>query len=257
VTRVRSQSTRRVTGDTDPGADPPLLAISDALSRALSRLSFAAPVAYVYDPLVYARAPWRAYLRRYGQGSKDVVLLGMNPGPFGMAQTGIPFGDVTLVRNWLGLEAPVGRPAQEHPKRPVLGFSCPRREISGERLWGFARDRFATPERFFARCFVVNYCPLLFLETSGRNLTPDKLRAADREPLLRTCDAALRKMIRALAPRIVVGVGHFAEARARAALGGVEVTIGRIPHPSPASPSANRGWAEQAERALAELGIRC
>jgi len=232
-----------------------LVAVADALARAVDRLRFAAPVTHVYDPLVYARAPFRAYAERYGRGPKEVVLVGMNPGPFGMAQTGVPFGEVELVRDWLGIEEKVGTPPREHPKRPVEGFACTRREVSGQRLWGFARDRFEKPERFFARFFVWNYCPLLFLETSGRNLTPDKLRAAERAPLERACDAALRHAIAILRPRLVVGVGHFAESRARSALDGIDVAIGRIPHPSPASPAANRGWAEQAERALAALGV--
>ena len=127
--------------------------------------------------------------------------------------------------------------------------------MSGQRLWGFARDRFEKPERFFARFFVANYCPLLFLEASGRNRTPDKLPAAERVPLERACDAALRRTVGILRPRLVVGVGHFAESRARHALEGMDVAIGRIPHPSPASPAANRGWAEQAERALVALGV--
>jgi single-strand selective monofunctional uracil DNA glycosylase len=237
-------------------ADPPLVAVGDALARRLLRLRFGAPVAHVYHPLVYARAPWREYLCRYGAATREVVLIGMNPGPFGMAQTGVPFGEVALVRDWLGIEAPVGRPHDEHPKRPVQGFACPRSEVSGARLWGWARERFGTPERFFARFFVANYCPLLFLEESGRNLTPDRLRAADRDPLLAACDVALRRTVELLRPRLVVGVGHFAEGRARAALADSGVTIGRIPHPSPASPAANRGWAAQAEHALAELGLR-
>lgn len=237
-------------------AGPPLLAIGDALSRALARLRFGPPVAHVYDPLRYARAPWRQYLQRYGSEPREILLVGMNPGPFGMAQTGVPFGEVKLVRDWLGIEAPVGGPAREHPKRPVQGFACTRSEVSGARLWGWARDRFGTPERFFARFFVANYCPLLFLEASGRNLTPDKLRADDREPLLAACDAALRRTVAVLQPRLVIGVGHFAEGRARAALAGTGVAIGGIPHPSPASPAANRGWASQAERALEALGVR-
>ena len=232
-----------------------LVGVADALVRALSRLRFAAPVTHVYQPLCYARAPFRDYTIRYGRGPKEVVLLGMNPGPFGMAQTGVPFGEVGLVRDWLGIDGPVGKPDREHPKRPVDGFSCTRREVSGQRLWSFARDRFEEPERFFARFFVVNYCPLLFLEASGRNRTPDKLPAAERAPLERACDRALRETIRVLRPRLVVGVGHFAESRAREALAGLDVAIGRIPHPSPASPTANRGWAEQAERAFAQLGI--
>jgi single-strand selective monofunctional uracil DNA glycosylase len=247
VTRAAPRGRTRRTDD--------LVAVGDALARAVDRLRFGPPVAHVYDPLVYARPAWRAYVERYGRGRKEVVLLGMNPGPFGMAQTGVPFGEVELVRDWLGIDTEIGRPRDEHPKRPVEGFACARREVSGQRLWGFARERFVTPQRFFARFFVANYCPLLFLEASGRNLTPDKLRTTERAPLEAACDEALRRSVAILRPRWVVGVGGFAEARARAALDGVPVAIGRIPHPSPASPAANRGWAAQAERALAQLGI--
>jgi single-strand selective monofunctional uracil DNA glycosylase len=232
-----------------------LAGAAETLRRALSRLRFAPPVAHVYDPLGYACAPFAEYLRRYARGQKEVVLLGMNPGPFGMAQTGVPFGEVTLVRDWLGIEARVGKPPREHPRRPVLGFACPRSEVSGQRLWGWARGRFGSPERFFARFFVANYCPLLFLEASGRNRTPDRLPAAERDPLFRACDTALRRWVEVLRPRFVVGVGGFAEGRAREALGNLDVIVGRIPHPSPASPAANRGWAAQAERALRELGV--
>jgi single-strand selective monofunctional uracil DNA glycosylase len=237
------------------GCAASLLADARTLSRRLARLRFAAPVAYVYDPLVYAEAPFRAYLERFATGPKEVLLVGMNPGPFGMAQTGVPFGEVAHVRDWIGIEAPVGRPRREHPLRPVEGFACPRSEVSGQRLWGWARTRFGTPERFFARFFVWNYCPLAFLEASGRNRTPDRLPAAERTPLFDACDAALRASVAALRPRLVVGIGGFAEARARAALAGRGVAVGRVPHPSPASPAANRGWAAQAERALRELGV--
>lgn len=256
MTRAVTPSGQGASTGARADADPPLVAVGDALARRLVRLRFGPPVAHVYHPLRYARAPWREYVRRYGVGPREIVLIGMNPGPFGMAQTGVPFGEVALVRDWLGVEGPVARPRGEHPKRPVQGFACPRSEVSGARLWGWARDRFRTPERFFARFFVANYCPLLFLEASGRNLTPDKLRAADREPLLAACDAALRRTIELLEPRLVIGVGEWAAGRARAALADTGVAIGRIPHPSPASPPANRGWAALAERALAELGVR-
>jgi len=238
-----------------PRSPDELVANADELVRRLARLRFAAPVSHVYQPLVYARAGYREYARRYGRGPKEVVLVGMNPGPFGMAQTGVPFGEVELVRGWLGIEATVGKPAREHPKRPVEGFACTRREVSGQRLWGWARDRFEKPERFFARFFVANYCPLLFLEATGRNRTPDKLPARERAPLERACDAALLRTVEILRPRIVVGIGHFAESRARIALDGTGVAIGRIPHPSPASPAANRGWAALAEDALTRLGV--
>jgi len=232
-----------------------LVDISRALSERVARLRFAAPVCCVYNPLEYARAPHEIYLTRYGGGEKEVLLLGMNPGPFGMAQTGVPFGDVTMVRDWLGISAPVAKPQDEHPKRLVLGFDCPRSEVSGSRLWGWARDRFGTPERFFRQFFVANYCPLAFMEASARNLTPDRLPAAEQQPLTAACDEALRGVVRQLRPRIVIGVGAFAERRARAALAGDTVDIGTILHPSPASPLANRGWAGTIERQLQNLGI--
>lgn len=225
-----------------------------ALADEMARLQFAPPVACVYHPLDYAWELHRQWLQRYGRGRREVLLLGMNPGPFGMVQTGVPFGEVEAVRSWLGLRGAVRRPAREHPKRPVLGLDCPRSEVSGRRLWGWAAARYVTPQRFFRRFFVHNYCPLAFVADSGANLTPDKLPRAETEPLFRLCDRLLRLTVAALQPALVVGVGAFAEQRARAVLGDA-VSIGRIPHPSPASPAANRGWEELADRAFAELGV--
>jgi single-strand selective monofunctional uracil DNA glycosylase len=232
------------------------VAIARQLGREVDALRFAAPVAYVYNPLGYAWAPHRQYLERYGAGHREVLLLGMNPGPFGMAQTGVPFGDVAMVRDWLHIEATVGAPVREHPKRRIAGFACSRGEVSGQRLWGWARDTFGPAERFFARFFVANYCPLVFVETSGRNRTPDKLPRGERGPLFGACDEALRASVAAFAPRYVIGVGAFAAARAVEALAGTDVTLGRVPHPSPASPSANRGWATEMRRALERIGVR-
>jgi single-strand selective monofunctional uracil DNA glycosylase len=233
-----------------------LVQIMRDLGREVAALRFAAPVAYVYNPLDYAWEPHRRYLERYGAGHPEVLLLGMNPGPFGMAQTGVPFGDVGLVRDWLRIEASVRAPAHEHPKRRVTGFACHRGEVSGQRLWGWARATFGTPERFFARFFVSNYCPLVFMEESGRNRTPDKLPRAERTALFAACDHALRASVAVLAPRYVIGIGAFAAARAVEALAGTAVTLGRVPHPSPASPSANRGWESEMRGALERIGIR-
>ncbi len=232
-----------------------LVPISRSLSRAVARLSFAEPITHVYNPLEYARVPHELYLERYGQGPKQVLLLGMNPGPFGMAQTGVPFGDVGLVRDWLGIEGRVTRPKTEHAKRPVEGFGCTRSEVSGSRLWGWARERFGTPEAFFARFFVVNYCPLCFMLEGGKNFTPDKLPAAERAALFECCDRALTKTVAELRPQWVIGVGAFAKKVAERALDGAGIQIASILHPSPASPIANRGWAEQAEKQLSALGI--
>ena len=231
-----------------------LIAAARRLSQTVGAMRFAAPVSHVYNPLDYAWAIHEDYLRRYGAGRKRVVFIGMNPGPFGMAQTGVPFGEIDTVRDWLGLAGMVGKPAVENPKRPVEGFACARSEVSGRRLWGLFRERFDNADAFFAGHFVANYCPLAFFD-GGRNLTPDKLPAVESQPLLAACDAHLRELVDALAPEWVIGVGAWAENRAAEALTGRQVRIGRVLHPSPASPAANRGWAEAATRQLGELGV--
>ncbi|WP_420426837.1 uracil-DNA glycosylase family protein [Algiphilus sp.] len=233
-----------------------LLDISRALSASVSTLRFGDPVACIYNPLDYAGAPHAQYLQRFGTPPREILLLGMNPGPFGMAQTGVPFGDVSIVRDWMGIEAPVAQPEHPHPKRPIQGFACTRSEVSGSRLWGWARDRFGSAEAFFARFFVANYCPLVFMEESGRNRTPDKLAREERDALYAVCDEALRATVDHLQPDYVIGVGGFARQRAEKALVGYTGRIGTILHPSPASPLANRGWAQAVEAQFAdELGI--
>ncbi|NTV11126.1 MAG: single-stranded DNA-binding protein, partial [Zoogloea sp.] len=179
---------------------------------------------------------------------------GMNPGPFGMVQTGVPFGEIAAVRDWMGIAAEVRKPAEENPRRPIEGFACERSEVSGRRLWGLFAERFGTAETFFAEHFVANYCPLAFFD-GARNLTPDKLPAGEQMPLLAACDAHLREVVETLTPEWVIGVGAWAEGRARLALAGLPVNIGRVLHPSPASPVANRGWAAAATRQLVELGV--
>lgn len=232
-----------------------LIGVSRRLSSRVSALTFAAPVTHVYNPLEYARRSHEAYLKKYGTGRRRVLLVGMNPGPFGMAQTGVPFGDVASVREFLGVSAPVGKPAHQHASRPIEGFDCRRSEVSGTRLWGWARARFGSADAFFRDYFVTNYCPLVFMEDSGRNRTPDKLPRNERMPLFEACDEALRAIVEVLTPEAIVGVGGFAERRVREALPGFTGIIGCMPHPSPASPLANRNWPAQADAALLKLGI--
>lgn len=231
-----------------------MLTAARRLCEEVSRLRFGPPVTHVYNPLEYAWAPQRLYIERYGATRKRVVLLGMNPGPFGMGQTGVPFGEVSRVREFLGIEAAVGRPAHEHPDRPVQGFACTRSEVSGSRVWGLVEDRWGTAASFFKEHYVANYCPLLFMEEGGKNRTPDKLAASERAALQAACDRHLQRVVELLAPTWVIGVGAWAELRARAALGDA-VQIGKILHPSPASPAANQGWAEAAAAELQALGI--
>ncbi|MCL2076374.1 MAG: single-stranded DNA-binding protein [Betaproteobacteria bacterium] len=233
-----------------------LIAAARELSDAVDAMRFAPPVTHVYNPLVYAWAIHERYLRRYGEGKKRVVFLGMNPGPFGMAQIGVPFGEISLARDWLGLEGAVGTPLQINPQRPVEGFACSRSEVSGRRLWGLFKERFGTADAFFAGHFVANYCPLAFF-VGGRNLTPDKLPLSEQTPLFAACDTHLRALVAALEPEWMIGIGAWAEARVRAALAGTDndCRIARILHPSPASPAANRGWDKAATRQLIELDV--
>jgi single-strand selective monofunctional uracil DNA glycosylase len=224
------------------------------LRDAVTRLKFSRPIAHVYNPLDYAWAAHEAYLKKYGYGRKRIVFLGMNPGPFGMAQTGVPFGEVAAVRDWLGIAVPINAPLVQHPRRPIQGFACERSEVSGQRLWGFFATRFTAPEKFFRQHFVVNYCPLVFMEKSGRNLTPDKLPPHSAARLHTACDEHLRSVVEILEPEWLVGIGDFAARRATEVFSN-SLRIGKILHPSPASPAANRGWAALAEQQLKNLGI--
>ena len=233
-----------------------LIRAARTLSRAVAPLPFGEPVTHVYDPLVHAGRGHRRYLRRFGDGPKRVLFLGMNPGPYGMTQTGVPFGEIAAVRDWMGIEERIDRPSPEHPRRPVDGFACTRSEVSGARLWGAIAGHWGTPERFFRDHFVANYCPLVFMEATGRNRTPDKLPPEEREPLYEACNIHLRRVVEILEPEWVIGVGAFAEQRAKDVLGeGSGLRFGRVLHPSPASPLANRDWSGEASRQLTALGI--
>ena len=228
-----------------------LLQATQELADAMDKLEFKLPVSVTYNVLRYAWRGHRAYLEKFGNGSKRVLFLGMNPGPWGMAQTGVPFGEVASVRDWMKIEATIGRPEPEHPKRPILGFSCGKSEVSGRRLWGLFAEKFGSAQAFFSEHFVINYCPLVFMEESGRNLTPDKLSAKEAASLHGACNTYLSRITEIMQPEWIIGVGVYAEKRAKEALG-ANYKFSRILHPSPASPAANAGWAE---RAVSQLNI--
>jgi len=232
-----------------------LTKVAKKLSEVVNSLSFGEPTSFIYNPLDYAWAIHKQYLKLAGVGKKKVVFLGMNPGPFGMAQTGVPFGEIPAVRDWMGLQGTVEKPNREHPKRPVEGLACSKSEVSGRRLWGLFSEKFQHAKDFFEDHFVANYCPLVFMEESGKNRTPDKLPAFEKKPLEDVCDKHLREIVEILEPAWLIGVGGFAKKRAEEALKGMEIKIGTILHPSPASPAANRGWAEAATKQLKEQEI--
>ena len=233
-----------------------VLRAAATLRAAVDPLKFGAPVTHVYNPLSYAWVAHEQYVKKFATIPKRIIFLGVNPGPFGMAQTGVPFGEVNAVRDWMGLRAEVKRPAREHPKRPVLGFNCPRCEVSGQRLWGLFAQRFGSPENFFREHFVVNYCPLAFIAESGSNITPDKLPRREVERLFAACDEHLARVVEILRPEWLVGVGGFALRCAQSLVERMpQLRAAQILHPSPASPAANRDWAGAATKQLQESGV--
>jgi single-strand selective monofunctional uracil DNA glycosylase len=235
-----------------------LITASRALARDAGRLSFAPPVSWVYNPLQYARTAHESYLERYAAPPKRVVFVGMNPGPWGMVQTGVPFGEVPAVKDWLGITAPVHAPEGTHPRVPVRGFECTRSEVSGRRLWGLMKTVFGTAERLAEGTFVSNYCPLMFLDEGGKNLTPDRISRPDQAALFIPCDRFLAAVIEALRPEWLVGVGLFAERRARTVVeshGFTGVKVTSIIHPSPANPRSQNDWAGQVRAALEREGV--
>lgn len=236
---------------------PNLLDISQRLSEELKDLTFSLPVTHVYNPIEYAWNIHSQYLEKFGSKTVPYLLFGMNPGPWGMAQTGVPFGEVSFVRDWMHLSGEVEKPEHEHPKRLVQGLECTRSEVSGSRIWGWARDTYGTAEAFFSDFFIANYCPLSFMEESGRNRTPDKLTKDERDSLFPPCDRAIADTIEFLEPQIIIGVGNFAFKRANkiAALLSYEPRIEKILHPSPANPQANKNWAERMTESILSFGI--
>lgn len=235
-----------------------LIAATRSLTKRLTTLHFSPPVAHTYNPLTYAGDNYELYLRRYADSPKQNFFLGMNPGPFGMAQTGIPFGEVNAVKHWLNLQAPIRPPADQHPKRPILGLNCTRSEVSGLRLWGLFQECFSTPEAFFQDNFVANFCPLVWMNESGANITPDKIKAQEISPVEDACLDYLETQIRLLNPTRLIGVGAYAgkklELVARR-FPNRTFTLGTLLHPSPASPIANKLWPQRPIEQLQTLGI--
>lgn len=253
----RTTASTRHRQRTDTPQQRRLINAARRLARDVTPLRFTPPITHVYNPLDYAAAAHHQYIRLAQPSTTRVLMLGMNPGPWGMAQTGVPFGQIEAVRDWLGIDAVIGRPAQMHPKRPVEGWACRRSEVSGQRLWGLFRQRYGTPGRFFREHFVANYCPLVFMEASGRNRTPDKLPADQRQTLNQACDRHLNTVIQTLQPEVLVGIGVYAEncLRRVAAAAGLSSPVVRIAHPSPASPAANRHWAGIVTEQLISAGV--
>ena len=240
--------------------------LSAACDEAISKLETSGSVAHATNPLDYAWLHHEQFIEQWGGLGATTLLLGMNPGPWGMAQTGVPFGATHVARDFLRIKAnELSTPANAHPKRPIVGMDLERQEVSGTRLWNLMEELYGSPEATFSNLFVVNHCPLLLLGERGQNITPDKVPKALIEPVLKACDDHLREVVEIMGIARIVGVGKYAEQRARQAFdagkkghgitaSGREIEITTCWHPSPASPLANRNdgadWRENVRNVL-------
>ncbi len=209
-------------------------------------------IEHVYAPLDYAWEPHHAYLQRFSGLGAEMLLVGMNPG-HGMGNTGVPFGCPEQVRDRLGIvNLTVHKPDFEHPKRLVHGLDCPKPEVSGRRIWTQLGDRFGSPESIHRRLLIVNHCPLWMFDGDGRNITPDKLHGPVARMLGDLCDEHLLEVASALSAKAVIGVGRYAHRRIEPLFD--DLHVGYVPHPSPASPFANRNggadWRAAFDEAL-------
>ena len=237
-----------------------ILELYSSLSSQVDKLEFSEPVVNVYNTLDYAWNGFESYVDKFLNESAKNIFLGMNPGPWGMTQTGVPFGEVNHVKYWLKLEnIKINKPEKEHKSYPVEGLECERSEISGKKLWSLFRTRYVEPEKFFAENFVLNYCPLLFITQGakgGKNLTPDKLKASERKLLFQICNDTLKNVIEILNPDFLIGIGNFAALRLSEIIkNDSEAKIVKILHPSPASPLSAKNWDLKVTEHLISSGV--
>ena len=108
--------------------------LSAACDEAITGLEASGAVAPART-LDYAWAHHELFLDQWGGLGATTLLLGMNPGPWGMAQTGVPFEATEVAKSFLRISQTTQHPDQRHPKRPIVGLGLERQEVSGTRLW--------------------------------------------------------------------------------------------------------------------------
>lgn len=181
-----------------------LLNIHINLNNQLRTLNFInEDIRYSYNPLEYAFELYVDYVRKFCNTTKKILFVGMNPGPFGMCQTGVPFGDPHWVKDWLRIEGDVSVPPVECPERKIYGLASKRKEISGDRFWSFFSGLCGEPEKFFENSFVINFCPLMFMQEGGKNITPTEIRDAEVNTLLYLFIIIMRKPVKIISINIM------------------------------------------------------
>lgn len=65
------------------------LRLENELVSQLKNLNYGPDVEFIYNPLQYASELHKAFLNKFLDSNKKVLFLGINPGPWGMCQTGV------------------------------------------------------------------------------------------------------------------------------------------------------------------------
>ncbi len=228
----------------------------------------------IWNPGLYGET-WHARFRRlYRPGQHPLVVFGLNPGPYGMAQTGIPFTDIRrLVSALPDLAAELrGRGERVEPPglappglRPYLSRSF---ESSAVRVYRFLKKGWGGAERGWTEVVVANPCTLLFIDPAeGKNRTPAdlaraaRLRGSGRDQVRELVESFGRIRIRcavesieALSPRGAILLGKDVQAALGPALRRILGEARVIPweHPARAVPES---WASGLLSALRRRGL--
>lgn len=219
-----------------------LIDLTEEFNKKLNELQFDFD-GFVYNPLNYASLLHNQFLNR-NTNTIDNLFMGMNPGPFGMAQNGVPFGATSKVKDFLKINGSVDLVLDAHPKLPIVGLEMKREEESGKRFWSVMEEIYGNCEEFFKHSFATNYCPLAFIDkgSTAKNITPDKLSKQDQKKIELVCDEFLEKQINILKPKRIIAIGRYSEKMALKNKDKIEVLY--LFHPSPANPKGFSYWKE-------------
>lgn len=220
------------------------------LNNELNELQFPKNITHIYNPIVYALNLHCQYIKKFLNGKKKVMLIGMNPGPNGMVQNGVPFGNTNTVKNLMKIQGQVDQPPSLNPKRPVTGLSCTTEEPSGVRIWNLLQKLAGSLEVFGEQCFLHNFCPLAFFDEQGKNITPSELKGKIKSTLRDICLKYLEKEIQLIQPEIIIAIGSYVGDSLRklskqSIYVRTNIKILQLAHPSPRSLN-NNNWPEKA-----------
>ncbi|XP_073819638.1 uncharacterized protein isoform X2 [Musca autumnalis] len=214
---------------------------------------------HTYNPVVHAAEIHCNYLQKYLDSPKRILFVGMNPGRYGALQTGIPFGNITTVKIGMGLKGRITPTPGQRGKIRIRGLEAPEVEhdSSSTRFWRLISELFDGAENYldllFEKCFVHNFCPLVFIDSDGLNVSLPYIEPNPR--LFAECRKTLGKQITLLKPDLIICIGKFV----RSMLSKTRQAKGReilmIEHPSYKNYISADKWIEDAKEVFQSNGL--